>query len=104
MNERYSDGYLCDIANSATYKLKKRLVQDYGLTPKEVFLAVEMYKKMRSNKELSSDLNISKNTLTGRLFSIYAKLGLTARNQLIIKIVELLEKDNLKGSDIVKQR
>jgi DNA-binding CsgD family transcriptional regulator len=103
MKDEYSNGFLHDIANSPTYKLKKRLVEDYKLTPKEIFLAIEMYKNMRPNKQLETELQINRNTLIGRINSIYEKLKIDSRNQLIIKIAELLAKDNNSGKDIVKK-
>ena len=73
-------------------KLHKRL-KALDLTSKEIWLSVQIYKDIRSTKILAHDLDLSVNTINSRLKSIYAKLGVRTRNQLIIKLVELMAID-----------
>lgn len=84
-----------DHFNQKEFLLKKRL-QDFMLTPKEVWLAISLYKKMRSNKELAYELDLSINTITGRMSAIYEKLNIKTRSQLIIKLSEMIAMDKDK--------
>ena len=63
----------------------RRTVDPCGLTPKEVSLAT-LVTQGKTNREVASELAISVNTVEYHLEHIYAKLGITSRSQLIVKL------------------
>lgn len=72
----------------------RRPVHPSGLTPKEVSVAT-LVTQGKTNREVAAELAISVHTVEYHLKHIYAKLGITSRSQLIVKLG--VRQDHLDG-------
>ena len=74
-----------ELASCAPVPRGRRPVEPSGLTPKEVSVAT-LVTRGKTNREVANELAISVNTVEYHLKRIYAKLGITSRSQLIVRL------------------
>jgi DNA-binding CsgD family transcriptional regulator len=77
----------CDreLASCRPLPSRRRPVDPSALTPKEVSVAT-LVTQGKTNREVAAELAISVNTVEYHLKHIYAKLGITSRSQLIVRL------------------
>lgn len=77
----------CENEFNYNSNLPEKLEKDFNITPREYDI-ISLILKGKSNKEILSDLNISHSTVKNHLYSIYQKMNINSRLQLVSLILE----------------
>ena len=80
--------YYVNINGSATESILERFSQEYRISKREREI-VELILKGKSNKEIQDILFISFSTVKNHIYTIYQKMGINSRSQLMHMVMEL---------------
>ena len=85
LNLTFSAKYFFRPADSDASFLRSALMESYAVTNRE-YRIIELIAEGRANKQIASDLNISEQTVKNHIYSIYKKIGVFSRVELLNKI------------------